>query len=397
MDIEKYRKNTEKELKVDRLAREAGNTLQEYDDQRQDLRIERAEIFQPITTHVKEVKETIDSKQDKLLEKITENQNALATAIINFAPTPTQASPLQGLPALGAEGFTPPKFTETITPPKYKADIDKKFTSEEMKRLIDYQLPAPSDVMEAVMKNDLNWREFDKSLGKQLQDLGRKKGQLSKSKKTKDENALAIDNLTNDIKLIQKYRTRIKLLDEGQPLLSPSFTGKGLRPPRKYKQPKRNAYKVNTFTGQYGDLMFNVPRLINEKVIEAVKGGSIVYEQPADKSLIDLLTKRYNPRKAYSSKAIQIFQDLSRLANMPKHRTSGKSKLLKSQPLRGGQIYYTSPEDLMKRLTLLTGTRAAGNTNIQLRNEMWEILDHLLKSEIISKKQYDDYIQRHLQ
>ena len=379
MDVEEYRKNAEEELKVDRLVREVGKTLQEYDDQRQDLRIERAEVFQPITTHVKEVKETIDSKQDKLLEKITENQNALATAIINFAPTPRSTTTL---PALGAEGFASPKFTETITPPKYKADIDKNFTSEEMKRLIDYQLPTPSDVMEAVMKNDLNWREFDKSLGKQLQDLGRKKGHLSKSKKTKEENALAIENLTNDIKLIQKYRTRIKLLDEGQPLLSPSFTGSGIR--------ERNAHKMDTFTGQYGDLKFNVPRLVNEKVIEAVKGGRIIYEQPADRSLIDLLTKRYNPKKAYSSKAIQIFQDLTRLANMPKHRSSGKSKLLK----RGGQIYYTSPEDLMKRLNLLTGTRAAGNNNISIQNEISQILDHLLKNEIISKKQYDTYIQK---
>ena len=266
MDVEEYRKNVEEELKVDRLVREVGKKLQEYDDQRQDLRIERAEVFQPITTHVKEVKETIDSKQDKLLEKITENQNALATAILTYAPTPTQGQP--SLPAMGTEGFASPKFTETISPPQYKADIDKNFTTEEMKRLMEYQLPAPSDVMEAVMKNDLNWKEFDKTLGKQLQDLGRKKGHLSKSKKTKEENALAIDNLTNDIKLIQKYRTRIKLLDEGQPLLSPSFTGSGVR---KYKQLKRNAYKIG-MGGQYGDLLFNVPRLKSEKVIEAVKG-----------------------------------------------------------------------------------------------------------------------------
>ena len=275
MDVVKYRKNVEEELKVDRLVREVGKKLQEYDDQRQDLRIERAEVFQPITTHVKEVKETIDSKQDKLLEKITENQNALATAIVNFAPTPTTSAPL---PVLGAEGFTPPKFTqiEDWSPVKYNADIDKNFTSEEMKRLMEYQLPPPSDVMVAVMKNDLNWREFDKTLGKQLQDLGRKKGHLSKSKKTKEENALAIDSLTNDIKLIQKYRTRIKLLDVGQPLLSPSFTGKGhgRGSSRKYKQPKRNAYKIG-MGGQYGGLTFNVPRLKSEKVIEVVKGGSI--------------------------------------------------------------------------------------------------------------------------
>ena len=101
------------------------------------------------------------------------------------------------------------KTTETSSSPNYRADIDKNFSREEMLRLIDYQLPAPSDVLKAVMKNDLDWKEFEKSLVKQLQDLDRKKGQLSKSKKTEEENALAIDNLTSDIKLLQKYWMRV--------------------------------------------------------------------------------------------------------------------------------------------------------------------------------------------
>ena len=271
---------------------------------------------------------------------------------------------------------------------------------------MDYQLRAPSQVMKAVMDKLLDWKEYDISLGKQLQNLDRKKGQLSKSKKAKEENALAIEDLTRDIKLLQKYRTRIKMLDEGQPLLSPTFTGTGApvkNSPRKYKQPARNAYKIDK-EGQYGGLMINVPRLMNEMVVEAAKGEKIIYEQQADKSLVDLLTKRYrSDLNTYSSKAKQIFQDLNKLANMPKHRSSGKSKLLNERlaprpvtPLRGGQIYFTSPEDLMKRLTLLTGTRVAGNTNLELRNEISEILDHLLKNEIISKKQYDGYIQKHM-
>ena len=400
MDVVKYRQRLEKRLEANRLMRGVGKELQKFDDQRQDLRIERAEIFQPITTHVDEVKKTIDEKQDKLLEQLTENQNALATAVINFAPTPAPSLP---------SPFTPPQFTKTLGQPSpllYNADIDKNFSAEEIQRLMDYQLRAPSQVMKAVMDNLLDWKEYDISLGKQLQNLGRKKGQLSKSKKAKEENALAIEDFTSDIKLLQKYRTRIKMLDEGRPLLSPTFTGKGApvkSSSRKYKQPKRNAYKIDS--GQYGGLMINVPRLMNEMVVEAVKGGNIIYEQQADKSLVDLLTKRYrSDLNAYSSKAKQIFQDLNKLANMPKHRSSGKSKLLNERlaprpvtPLRGGQIYYTSPEDLMKRLTLLTGTRVAGNTNLELRNEISEILDHLLKNEKISKKQYDDYIMKHIQ
>ena len=383
MNVEKYRKQVEEALEADQALREVGKVLQEYDDQRQDLRIERAEIFQPITTHVEEVKKSIDDRQDKLLEELKENQNVVAKAIIGMAPTPTASAPLPPI-----EGFASPKFTETITPPKYyTGDIDKNFTPEEIQRLTDYQLPAPTQVMKAVMDKLLDLKEYDKSLAKQLQDLGRKKGHLSKSKKSKEENATIINGLTSDIKLIQKYKQRIKLLDDGQPLLSPSFTGSGVR---KNKQPKRG-YKIGA-DGQYGGLLINKPRLMNEMVVEAVSGGSIVYERPVDKSFIDLFTKRYNPRKAYSSKAIQIFQDLTKLANIPKQRPSGKSKLMK----RGGQIYYTSPDDLMKRLTLLTGTRAAGNNNLELRNEISEILDHLLKNERITKKQYDGYIKKHM-
>ena len=405
MDVEKYKQRVEERLKANRLMRGVAEELQKFDDQRQDLRIERAEIFQPITTHVEEVKKTIDDRQDKLMEQLTENQNALATAIVNFAPTPVSQTQAQALPS---PAFTPPRFTQTLGEPSplkfYQADIDKKFSPEEIQRLMDYQLRAPSQVMKAVMDKVLDWKEYDKSLGKQLQELGRKKGQLSNSKKAKEENALAIEDLTSDIKLLQKYRTRIKLLDEGQPLLSPTFTGKGAGSSRKYRQPKRNAYKIDS--GQYGDLMINVPRLMNEMVVEVskVKGGKIIYEQQGDKSLVDLLTKRYrSDLNTYSSKAKQIFQDLNKLANMPKHRSSGKSKLLNERlaprpvtPLRGGQIYFTSPEDLMKRLTLLTGTRVAGNTNLELRNEISEILDHLLKNEKISKKQYDGYIQKHM-
>ena len=151
---------------------------------------------------------------------------------------------------------------------------------------------------------------------------------------------------------------------------------------RRYKQSRRNAYKIDN--GQYGGLMLNVPRLMNEMVIEVHKGGQIVYEDKGDKSLVDLLTKRFDPKKRYSSKAIRIFNNSNMLSNIPKHKSSGKTNL------KGGMIYYTEPEDLMKRLTLLTGTRKA------LRNEVWEILDHLLKLGVITKSEYDMYVKKHL-
>ena len=66
--------------------------------------------------------------------------------------------------------------------------------------------------------------------------------------------------------------------------------------------------------------MINMPKLMNEMVLEARKGGQIVYEDKADSSLINLLTKWFNPKRAYSSKAKQIFANLNLLANMPHHK-----------------------------------------------------------------------------
>ena len=74
------------------------------------------------------------------------------------------------------------------------------------------------------------------------------------------------------------------------------MTGSGIR---KYKQPKRHAYKVSKKDGQYGCLYINYPTLINDYVVEAHKHGSVVYENRCDKSLIELLTKRFNPKKIY--------------------------------------------------------------------------------------------------
>ena len=122
--------------------------------------------------------------------------------------------------------------------------------------------------------------------------------------------------------------------------------GQGIR---KYKQLKRYAYKIGN--GKHKSLMINMARFMNEMVNEAHKGRQIIYEDRAEKSLFDLLTKRFNPIKRYSIKAVQIFNNLNMLSEMQKHRSSGKLNLI------GGTLYYTTPEDLMKRLTLLTGAR----------------------------------------
>ena len=193
------------------------------------------------------------------------------------------------------------------------------------------------------------------------------------------KNTEEIDELTNDIKTIQKYRSRIGLIPEGL-----KTVGKGI-----YKQPKRNAHKIQD--GNYGGLVIDLPKLINEMKLNAYRGGKLVYQSDADKSVINLLTKRFNPKTKYSMNAVRIFNDLNSLSNKPKHRSSGKSWMVGSSV-----TYYNNPNELADRMKILVGSMAAGNNSPLLRNDLSQINDELLKMQAIDKSMHEKFYQKYL-
>ena len=151
---------------------------------------------------------------------------------------------------------------------------------------------------------------------------------------------------------------------------------------RKYKQPKRNAYKISG--SAYGNLSVDVPKLKNEMKLNVFRGGKIIYQADADKSLVDLLTKRFNPRRSYSMNAVKIFNDLNLLANLPRHPSSGKSKLLGS-----GVVYYNDPNELAERMKILVGSMAAGNNSPVIKNDLTMINDEFLKIGAIDQTTHE--------
>ena len=76
------------------------------------------------------------------------------------------------------------------------------------------------------------------------------------------------------------------------------------------------------------------------------------------------------------------------LSGIPKHKSSGKSNL------SGGLIYYSNRYDLLDRLKLLVGTRRAGNNNLALRNEIWQIIDTVLEKKYIKISEYDNFVNK---
>ena len=369
MDIERIKRLSESKIKADDSVKKVRNTLKEYRIGRQDVQEDLSEVYKPIVKVQDDVKKTIDEKQDAVIKQLQKNQKEISSglqdlALVNTLPVELPFKEPTKLPL---------DYKPEMMKPQYKSNIDKGFTGEEMQKLIGYELLAPSDVLQGSVSGALNFYEYDGKIGEMLKDLGRQKGQLSTTKKAKAKNKEAIDELTKEIKLIQKYRDRIRIIPEGKETLG---TG--------YLQPKRNAYKVQN-GGQYGNLVIDVPKLIGQLRLLAKKDGKTVIDKLVDFDTIDLLTKRFNSNKRYSDLSKMMFNELNRLSEIPIHRSSKKFS-----KIGAGVVYYNDASDLMDRLQLLGGSILAGNNAV--KDEFSHIAHKMLQLGIIGKKKLNDLL-----
>lgn len=172
--------------------------------------------------------------------------------------------------------------------------------------------------------------------------FGREKSNLTKryqkrgSKMTKEEYDHENAKFQKKIDSIRRYRNAIGYTNKGKRQL----IGQGM---------KRTNYKVNK--GQYGSLRIDIPSLINKMQLKVFKDGELVYQNRGDKSLVELLIKRFDPKKKYSQEAVQIFRDLNTLTEMPKRTGNAKTKLLKGG--RCALVFYNDPDELLQRLQVL--------------------------------------------
>ena len=159
---------------------------------------------------------------------------------------------------------------------------------------------------------------------------------------------------------------------------------------RNYKQPKRNAYKIDN-NNTYGVLMIDVDKLMNEMIVNAYRNGKLIYSANGDKSLINLLTKRHNPKTKYTKYAIKILNDLNLLANIPKHKSSGKSKMIGSSVM-----YYNDPSKLAERIKILTASIIAGNKSKFIKHDLSQINDELLRIGAIDKNIHEQLYRKYV-
>ena len=373
MDLEKIKRFANSEFESWKIAKAVTGVKNEIKNAEQGRDVVMSDVFKTLREPLIEQQKKTDAKQDAVIEQLRENQLALTGGFKDLIDSNRDVLTLQQeLPFPGVEA--PPKEKPLIAEP------NNLFEEDELKFIKDEGLIEPNKLLKldkgklSFLENNVKARK--NALSSEIGAFKRKKDK-TESDFTKHQNNLEVRNI-----LDRYLKTIAKVSDV------PLYTKKGSGI-RKYKQPKRNAYKISD--SAYGNLSVDVPKLKNEMKLNVFRGGKIIYQADADKSLVDLLTKRFNPRSRYSLNAVKIFNDLNLLANLPRHPSSGKSKLLGS-----GVVYYNDPNELAERMKILVGSMAAGNNSPVIKNDLTMINDEFLKIGAIDQTTHEKFYKKYL-
>ena len=139
MDIERIKKISEAKINAGKQVRDVRKTLKEFKDRTQDVQEELSEVYKPIVKAQEDVKQTIDEKQDKMLEQLQNNQKAITSGLENlimFQQLPDE-QPQE-------EYKLPLDYEPAMMKPTIKSDIDKGFDVDELEKIVEYNLSSKS-------------------------------------------------------------------------------------------------------------------------------------------------------------------------------------------------------------------------------------------------------------
>ena len=384
MDLEKIKRFADSEFESWKIAKAVTEVKNEIKDVEQGRDVVMSDVFKTLRDPLIEQQKKTDAKQDAVIEQLRENQVALTGGLKDLVESNRDILTLQQeLPQIE----TPFEEESGVT----QANVENRFDKNDKIILKNFGLPKPSELMgmadgrlEVIKGKSLAHAKevSNKISGKKRHMTSLKKKKVTIPQKDIDD----LESLTKEKKSLSTYANTIDdVLNLRKYYMKPK-QGSGIR---KYNQLKRNAYKISD--SSFGNLSVDVPRLKNEMKLNVFRGGKLIYQADADKSLVDLLTKRFNPKRSYSLNAAKIFNDLNLLANLPKHPSSGKSRFIGS-----GVVYYNDPNELAERMKILVGSMAAGNNSPVLKNDLSMINDEFLKIGAIDKKTHEKFYDKYI-
>ena len=372
MDIAKLRKLADQAYEAGKLVKEVTAYKNYLKDKENMHDITMSDQFKTLREPLLEQQKNTDAKQDKIIDQLQKNQLALTSGVQDIMTLNKELPQLESGEIGGPEKLPAPDENVLI------ADINKKFDDEEMAIITENNLMVPSELLKF---NVADLQAYRKQVNQLSKTYGYTIGPKKREEKKTDVINPEIPEKTK--KIIDSYGDTVRDVITFRSHYATPKKGKGL------KQPKRNAYKIQD--GQYGGLAIDLPRLFNEMKLNVFRGGKLLYSADADKSLINLITERFNPKTKYSINAVRIFNDLNTLANMPKHRSSGKTRMVGSSV-----TYYNDPNQLADRMKILVGSIAAGNNSPLILNDLSQINDELLRIGAIDSSLHQKFFQKYL-
>ena len=375
MDIEKLKILSKKASEAGELMKEVTAFKIFLKDKEHMHDITMSDQFKTLREPLIEQQKKTDAKQDKVIEQLQKNQLALTSGIQDIMALNRE------LPQLEPEDLGKPRKLPQIMsgdeeeawgePPEFIEPDAEKFWDENLYKIIKEKNLKTSKELYQLSLDEL--KEYQKTAA----DLRLKAAnKLKGPKKNKD-----MDQLKKNLESSKIYEDTVHNILEVKRHAPTPKKGSG--------QPKRNAYKIQD--GSYGGLVIDLPRLFNEMKLNVYRGGKLLYSADADKSLINLITKRFNPKTKYSINAVRIFNDLNTLANLPKHRSSGKTRMVGSSV-----TYYNDPNQLADRMKVLIGSMAAGNNSPLNINDLSQINDELLRIGAIDQSLHEKFFKKYL-
>ena len=397
MDLNRLNKFVDSASKASSISKARSSFINEVKNLKEGYRSQLLEAREPITKleekRIQSQKKSDDERQDKLITQLQDNQRAITSELRNIKYN--EEAILDELPfALEA-----PEEEEKAKKTKIQhpiINITKLFDEEHKEILKSFELLPPRDLFLLKEKQLIDLKSRVNNINNSV--IGQQKSKLTKKMGIKAKNEDEYKELERKKQTLDKYKTFIV---DNIRYNAYKTKGEGIR---KYKQPKRNAYKIQNSAKpclegssnrspsvwHYGGLLVDYPKLMNNMLLDVYKDNKLVYQDKADRSLIDLLTKRYNPKTKYSIDAVRIFNDLNLLTNMAKHKSSKKSNMIGSS-----LVDRSDPNKLAKRLEIIVGSLNAGNNSRILKNDLTLINNELYRIGAITKEMHDALIKKY--
>ena len=390
MDLNRLNKFVDSASKASSISKARSSFINEVKNLKEGYRSQLLEAREPITKleekRIQSQKKSDDERQDKLINQLRDNQRAITSELRNIKYN--EKAILDEFPfALEA-----PEEEEKAKKTKIQhpiINITKIFNEEDKEILKSFKLVEPRDVFLMKEKQLIDLKSRVNNINHT--EIGQRKRQLTMKMGAKAKNEDEYKELERKKQTLDNYKT---FIEDNLRYNAYKTKGEGIR---KYKQPKRNAYKIQNSSNSspsvwhYGGLLVDYPKLMNNMLLDVYKDNKLVYQDKADKSLIDLLTKRYNPKTKYSIDAVRIFNDLNLLTNMAKHKSSKKSNMVGSS-----LVDRSDPNKLAKRLEIIVGSLNAGNNSRILKNDLTLINNELYRIGAITKEMHDALFKKFL-